>query len=83
MIFYLYVLILMKEDSRDHGPSREAANEFIKNIVKSADRQEKKKEEEKKEEKKSGMSIKFDQDSYSECYPGYIYTKKIISEVFF
>lgn len=59
-----------KEDTRDHGPSREAANEFIKNIVKSADRQEKKKEEEKKEEKKSGMSIKFDQDSYSECYPG-------------
>ena len=64
---------IKEENAVELGPNHEAANEFIKNIVKSADRQaEKEKEKAKKEsgENKSGMSIKFDQDSYSECYPG-------------
>lgn len=63
-----------EEETRDQGPSEEAANEFIKNIVKSADRQAErveKRDEKKGEAKKSGgMEVKFDQDSYSECYPG-------------
>lgn len=59
---------LQEEKDIQQGPSVEAAHEFIKNIN---DKYSKKEIEPKKDEKKStGMSIKFDSDSYSECYPG-------------
>lgn len=59
---------LQEEKDIQQGPSFEAAHEFIKNIN---DKYSKKEIEPKKDEKKStGMSIKFDSDSYSECYPG-------------
>lgn len=60
-----------RDEFRDEAPSAEAATEFIKNIVKSADK--KSERDSKKEEnvkKSTGMEVKFDADSYSECYPG-------------
>ena len=56
-----------KEEQSVQAPSFEAATEFIKNIN---EKYATKEVEPKKEEKKSGMSIKFDPDSYAECYPG-------------
>ena len=55
------------------APSQEAATEFIKNInEKYAQKEvaEPKKEEKKKSSAAPGMSVKFDTDSYAECYPG-------------
>ena len=48
--------------------SKEAATEFIKNI---SEKYAAKELAAKNEEKKSGMMVKFDLDSYAECYPGY------------
>lgn len=60
-----------RDEYRNDAPTAEAASEFIKNIVKSADK--KSERDSKKEEnvkKSTGMEVKFDADSYSECYPG-------------
>jgi len=57
-----------KEFSSDSGAiSKEAATAFIKSV---SEKYAAKELMAKKEEKKSGMSVKFDPDSYAECYPG-------------
>ena len=58
-----------REFSSSGAISKEAATEFIKNV--SEKYAAKEMMEAKKEEKKSGMAVRFDPDSYAECYPGY------------
>ena len=58
-----------KREFSDSGAiSKEAATAFIKSV---SEKYAAKELLSKKEEKKSGMSVKFDPDSYAECYPGY------------
>lgn len=57
-----------KEFSDTGAISKEAATAFIKSV---SEKYAAKELLSKKEEKKSGMSVKFDPDSYAECYPGY------------
>ena len=67
-----------KEFSDSGAISKEAATAFIKSV---SEKYAAKELVAKKEEKKSGMSVKFDPDSYAECYPGYFHSLGFVLKI--
>lgn len=60
-----------EEIPKEAAPTKENASSFIKNInEKYANKTSMPKKNEKDKKTYTGMSVKFDSDSYAECYPG-------------